>query len=66
MHLQITTIALLCTTLMSFLLIPNAVFTTFVAYYPDDHLAAQKIFIRGDGCNLTWSKGVVLNKTAVN
>jgi len=57
---------LLLTLSFSFTISPNAVYTTFVGYYPDENLAGQKIFIRGDGCNLTWAKGVVLNKTGVN
>jgi hypothetical protein len=50
----------------SYTISPNAVYTTFIGYYPDENLAGQKIFIRGDGCNLTWTKGVALNKTGVN
>lgn len=45
---------------------PNAVYTLFTAYYPSANLGGQKIYIRGDNCNLTWTKGVVMNQTAPN
>jgi hypothetical protein len=51
---------------IAFQIAPNAVFTTFVGYYPDANLGGQKIYIRGDNCNLTWTKGMVLNKTGTN
>ena len=57
---------LLITISLSFIITPNAVYTTFVGYYPDENLSGQKIYIRGDGCNLTWTKGVPLNKTGAN
>lgn len=53
-------------TTLSFLIQSNAIFTTFTVYYPDTNLNAQKIYLRGDNCNLTWNKGVLLNHTSPN
>ncbi len=47
-------------------LVGGVVYTTFVGYYPDTNLNNSVIYIRGDGCNLTWIKGVKLTKTGVN
>lgn len=58
--------ALLLVSVMNYQIAVNAVFTTFTGYYPDSALAGQKIYIRGDNCNLTWTKGVELNRTAAN
>ena len=44
----------------------NALYTTFSVYYPDANLDSQKIYIRGDNCNFTWNKGLVLNHTSAN
>jgi hypothetical protein len=44
----------------------NSVYTTFIVYYPDANLGGAKIYLRGDNCSLNWSKGVVMNQTAVN
>jgi len=53
-------------TALSFLIQNGAVYTTFTVYYPDSNLNGQKIYLRGDNCNLTWNKGVLLNRTATN
>jgi len=68
MHTKIF-LVLLITTVTSFLIQRNqlnAVFTTFTIYYPDSNLNTQKIYLRGDNCNLTWNLGVLLNHTAAN
>jgi len=66
MFKRIVVLAFLFGCTLCFVLGSNSVFTTFVAYYPDANLAGQKLYIRGDGCNLTWTKGIVLNQTAPN
>ena len=47
-------------------LVQGAVYTTFVGYYPDNTLNNSAIYIRGDACNLTWTKGIKLTKTGPN
>lgn len=64
--IKISLLCLLIVSAASFQIVPNAVYTIFVGYYPDANLGGQLIFIRGDSCNLTWNKGVPLNKTAKN
>lgn len=44
----------------------NALYTTFSVYYPDASLNNEKIYIRGDNCNFTWNKGIVMNHTSPN
>jgi hypothetical protein len=46
--------------------IPNSLYTTFEVYYPDSKLNNGKVFLRGDNCNLTWTKGLLMNKTSTN
>ena len=38
----------------------------FVGIYPDANLHSGSISIRGDNCNLNWSKGVSLKKNATD
>ncbi len=64
--LKISLLILLVFAAGCFKVAPNAVYTIFASYYPDANLAGQTIYIRGDGCNLTWTKGVPLNRTAAN
>ena len=62
-------LVILFTTVTSFVIQSdrvNAVFTTFTVYYPDSNLDFQKIYLRGDNCNLTWNLGLLLNHTAAN
>lgn len=64
--LKISLVILLVLGTWQFTMAPNAVYTIFASYYPDTNLGGHLIYIRGDGCNLTWSKGVPLNRTAAN
>lgn len=64
--LEISLVILLVLGTQQFTMVPNAVYTIFTGYYPDANLGGQLIYIRGDGCNLTWSKGVPLNHTGAN
>ena len=43
----------------------SPVYTTFVVHYPESKLKGD-LYIRGDNCNLTWTKGVKINHTATN
>ena len=36
----------------------GASYTTFKVHYPESKLKGRTIYLRGDSCNLTWSKGV--------
>ena len=51
---------------LGFTLQQNALYTTFTVYYPDNNLNGLKIYLRGDSCNLTWTKGALLNHSAPN
>jgi hypothetical protein len=66
MMLKISLGLLLVLVASCFKVAPNAVYTVFASYYPDGNLGGQTIYMRGDGCNLTWTKGVPLNRTAPN
>lgn len=44
----------------------NTVYTTFVVRYPDTKLRNGLVYLRGDHCNLTWNKGLLLNHSATN
>ena len=41
-------------------------YTTFRVHYPDIHLKGKIVYLRGDNCNLTWNKGVILSQSASN
>lgn len=41
----------------------KATYTTFKIYYPEANLVdGSQIYLRGDNCNLTWTKGVPVKK----
>lgn len=43
------------------------VFVTFTATYPDDKLnATDKLYMRGDNCDMTWEKGILMAKASPN
>jgi len=44
----------------------STVYTEFRVYYPYSHLKGRAINLRGDNCNLTWSRGVLLEHSGPN
>lgn len=43
----------------------STVFVVFTGVYPDAHLAkTDKVYLRGDNCNLTWTAGVPMSHSA--
>ncbi len=44
----------------------NLTYTIFNIYFPQDKINNSKLYLRGDNCNLTWSKGALLNQTSNN
>lgn len=64
--LKFSLICLFILSAFGFQMAPKAVQTTFISRYPDTNLGGQSIYIRGDSCNLTWAKGAILTRTALN
>ena len=54
----ITFVALVIFT-AAFQLKADSVYTVFTVYYPESKvMVGQKIYLRGDNCNMSWTKGL--------
>ena len=47
-------------------MMPTAQNIQILATYPSSKLKVQSLYIRGDGCGLSWSKGVIMSIKANN
>lgn len=55
-----TAILVSLTLLLLYLVFPNSGNIQIVVNYPSSHLKVQSLYVRGDNCGLSWSKGYQL------
>ena len=47
--------------LIGVLMIPTARNIQILVHYPSSKLKVQSLYVRGNGCGLTWNKGVIMS-----